>query len=240
MIEIANQECTIMKSFKEKIEAILTAVTFAEAGEHETALAFLQDSQRAEEASEKTLDWKGITRSAKKATVREKLQNHFVAATFAEAGEFETARQILPAYERKQTVLLAIEGGIPTKATFDYAVSLCTRMNANLDILQILSQSGSDGDGPSESLAALLPGLEGKGVSFNVTVRKAKAIEILYDYVRTSKNVVTAVIDSPTLRDRETADISWKEALRNVAERISIPLVTVSEREPSEVPIRLR
>ena len=229
-----------MKSFKEKIEAILTAVTFAEAGEHDTALTFLQGSQSAEEASENARDWKGITRSAKKATVREKLQNHFMAAAFAEAGEFETARQILPAYERKQTVLLAVEGRVPTKATFDYAVSLCTRMNANLDILQILEQGSPDGDGPSESLAALLPGLEGKGVSFIVTVRKAKAIEILYDYVRMSKNVVTAVIDSPTLRDRETADIRWKDALRNLAERISIPLVTVSEREPSEVPIRLR
>ncbi len=229
-----------MKSFKEKIEAILTAVTFAEAGEHETALSFLRASHRAEAVSEKARDRKRATHTAKKTTVREKLQNHFVAATFAEAGEFETARQILPAYERKQTVLLAVEGRVPTKATFDYAVNLCTRMNANLDILQILSRSSSEGDGPSERLAALLPGLEGKGVSFNVTVRKAKAIEILYDYVRMRKNVVTAVIDSPNLRDKEAADIGWKETLQNVAERVSIPLVTVSQREPDEVPIRLR
>ena len=36
-------------------------------------------------------------------------------------------------------ILLAIEGVDPDRSTFDYAVSLCKRMRARLEILQILS-----------------------------------------------------------------------------------------------------
>ena len=36
-------------------------------------------------------------------------------------------------------ILLAIEGGAPDSRTFNYAVSLCKRMRAGLEILQILS-----------------------------------------------------------------------------------------------------
>ena len=38
-----------------------------------------------------------------------------------------------------KTILLAIEGVAPDRGTFDYAVTLCRRMRAGLDILQILS-----------------------------------------------------------------------------------------------------
>jgi hypothetical protein len=106
-------------------------------------------------------------------------------------------------------------------------------MNANLDILQILSQECPDGGRPSEALASMLPGLQKNGISFKVTVRKAKAGEILYDYVRIRKDVVTAVIDSPNLVDGGTVDARWKAILEDVAEKVSIPLVTVSRREPA-------
>jgi hypothetical protein len=219
-----------MKSFKEKIEAILNAGAFAEAGEYETALGFLRGAERNEETIYKTADRKRTRKPVEKTSIREKLQKHFMAAAFAEAGEFETAREILPAYERKQSVLLAIDGSIPARPAFDYAANLCARMNAELDILQILSRSCPDGRGPSEGLAALLPELREKGVPFNVTVKRAKAGDVFYDYVRIRKNVVTAVIDSPDLVDGEPEDTPWKETLQDVAERVSIPLVTVSPR----------
>ena len=219
-----------MQSLKEKIERMLTAGTFAEVGEHETALGFLLESQTDNTVAAKTGNWRETTRSRTKTTAREKLEHHLMAAAFAEAGEFETAREMLPGYERKQTVLLAIEGTEPSPATFDYAVSLCRRVNAHMDILQMKSDWNSDGDGPSQALSALLPALEHEGISFSVTVRNARPNEILYDYVRIHRDVVTAVIDSPSLRNRETDGAYWTETLRSIAEKLCVPLVTASQR----------
>lgn len=219
-----------MLSLKQKIDRILTAGTFAEIGEHETALTFLQDSQQDDTATASAADYGEPLLAGEPMTAREKLESHFTAAAFAEAGEFETARQLLPQYERKQAVLLAIEGETPARATFDHALNLCKRVQANIDILQIRSNGRSDEDGPSEALSALLPKLEERGISYRVTVRRARANDILYDYVRTHRNVVTAIVDSPSLMNREAEEARWKETLKDIAEKLCVPLVTATQR----------
>ncbi len=161
----------------------------------------------------------------------EKIESVFTAAAFAEAGEFETARQMLPGRQRKATVLLAIEGDVPNEVTFDYTINLCRRLNADMDILQMISTGCSEGDGPSEALSALFPRLEHEGISFEVTVRTARADEILYDHVRNHRHVVTAVIDSPNLRDKEATETYWRETFRNITQKLSVPLVTALQRE---------
>ena len=230
-----------MKNFREKFEAIFTAVTFAEAGEHDSALRFLQDSEIQKEATKRAEDLRETTKSSKSKTIREQLSSHFMAAAFSEAGEYETARQMVSGYERKKAVLLAIEGEIPNETTFDYAVNLCRRLNADMDILQIMSRGRSKEISPSKEISDLLPRLEREGISFNITVREARVDEILYDHVRIHRDVVTAVIDSPTLRNKEAEEIYWRETFRNIAQKLAVPLVTALQRETKEVvPIRLR
>jgi hypothetical protein len=227
-----------MKYFRKKFEAIFTAVTFAEAGDHDSALRFLRDSEIQEEPTERVKELKAATKSSKGKTIREQLSSHFMAAAFSEAGEYETARQMVSSYERKKTVLLAIEGEFPNETTFDYTVNLCRRLNADMDILQVVSRGRSEEDSPSEGLSDLLPRLEREGISFNLTVRKARVDEIIYDHVRIHRDVVTAVIDSPTLRDKEAAETYWRETFQNIAQKLAVPLVTALQREPEEVPAR--
>ena len=229
-----------MTRLKKKVEAMLAAVSFAEAGEHEMALSFLQESQADEMIPELTQAQRKPVHIKKKIGVMEKLESHFMAATFAEAGDFETARQILPNYKRTQTVLLAIEGEYPTKASFDYAFKLCKRVNASLDILQLRSNNGIDSDSPSEGLSALLPRLQEEGIAFKIIVKAAGVKESLFDYVRAHKDVVTAVLDSPRVPNRETESKYWNEAFENIADKLSVPLVTVSQKEPNGAGVRPR
>jgi hypothetical protein len=50
--------------------------------------------------------------------------------------------------------------------------------------------------------------------------------------------VVTAVIDSPTLQDKEAGEAYWRETFQNIAQKLAVPLVTALQREPEEVPVR--
>ena len=68
------------------------------------------------------------------------------AVAFAEVGEFETAQEMLRSTKRLQTVLLVIEGETPDEDTFSYAVRLCQRMEAEIDILQIIDRNDNSND----------------------------------------------------------------------------------------------
>lgn len=228
-----------MKTFKEKIEAIFTAVTFAEADERESALSFLRSSQSNEEAYKGATRRRETNRSNDSITVGQKLASHFVAAAFAEAGDFQTAREMLPGYQRKQTVLLAIEGDNPNEATFDYTINLCRRLNANMDILQMISRGRHEEVEPSQALAALLTRLDREKISYEVTVREARADEVLYDHVRLHREVVTAVIDSPSLRSKEATETYWQDTFRRISKKLSVPLVTALQRESGKLPAGL-
>ena len=110
----------------------------------------------------------------------EKLQRHMVAAAYAEAGELESAQEVMSTARSLKTVLLVVEGSVPDPATFTYAVNLCKRTNSQLDILQVIEKSDAEGDYSdlSQSLAegshhiiGLVRKLEEPKVPFKVTVR---------------------------------------------------------------------
>ena len=61
-----------------------------------------------------------------------KLDDAMVAATFAEAGEFETARQTL---KERRTVMLALTGDSEDEKAFRFAINACQRVRADLEIL---------------------------------------------------------------------------------------------------------
>ncbi|MFC1836675.1 hypothetical protein ACFL2Q_18445 [Thermodesulfobacteriota bacterium] len=230
-----------MNRFRSKIETILNAATFAEANEHETALRFLEGSQRDEDLPERAWGRKSSTTSRdERTTVRRAIEDHFMAVAFAEAGAFETAQKMLPNYRRKQTVLLAIEGEQPNQATFDYAVNLCRRIDASLHILQIVHRSCPDEEDPSEALAQLIPVLEREAIPFKVTRRQVGSDDILYDHLRNHRDVSVAIVDSPSLRDSASTDARWQEIFRKISRKLSVPLVTALEKESVENPTKAR
>ncbi len=221
-----------MKKLKDKIEAILTAETFAEAGEHQSALTFLQSREAGEEAPSRRKRGNMTNQSRAKVTAREIPANHSTSAALSDDRNLKTVRQIHLGSNEKQTVLLAIEGLVPNGASFDYTVNLCRRLGANLDILQMIPEDCVEGSSPSKALSDLFPKLEREKISFKVTVHVAKPGEILFDHVRSHKHVVTAVIDSPGLRDKQAAETNWRKIFRKITRKLSVPLVTALQREP--------
>jgi hypothetical protein len=68
--------------------------------------------------------------------VKEKFQNAMSAAAFAEAGEFETARQIAGKNKNAhKKVLVVLEGDDLSMRILNYASDLCKRLGGQLEIL---------------------------------------------------------------------------------------------------------
>ena len=78
-----NKEATMKKLLK-KFERVMTASSFAEAGEHETARQIMEE-----------------VKPEKRVRVG-RLERIMMAITFAEAGEFDTARDIMREGKRVQ------------------------------------------------------------------------------------------------------------------------------------------
>lgn len=104
-------------------------------------------------------------------TLFRKLEETMTAATFAEAGEFDMARQVLKANKnaRKRVLLGTDKPEIETR-TINYAMHLCQRLGGGLEIFHMLrlpeNESGFGLNQEQEPLAALNTALQEKGVIY--------------------------------------------------------------------------
>jgi hypothetical protein len=227
-----------MKRAKEKITAMLNAITFAEAGEHETARKYVEQAQspHAQENHRAHAVRESETRS-----IFQKLQDHVTASVFAQAGDFQTAAETLHPSERHRTVLLVIEGKAPDEAAFQYALGACKRTGAQMDILQLIDESADRleaarltrmGAELSERLSSLLLQLKTERIPFRVTVRSGDVRERLYRYATRHTDIVMAVYDPSKPTEQSAGNRGRQRMVERISRRLSIPLVIVSEREP--------
>ncbi len=173
----------------------------------------------------------------KRETLIEKFQKSLAAITYAEAGEFDTATDLLNS-GRQKTVLLVVEGEYPDLSAFNYALNLCKRMDAELDILQVINQSlRNDYDLLSDKISegsrntiGLVRRLEESRVPFKVTIRLGDVNTKLINYAKRHKDVVLVVFDSPKLKNSSYAK-PWSRLLEEISRQLSIPLVTVMEKQ---------
>jgi len=227
-----------MKRAKEKITAMLNAITFAEAGEHETARQYL------EQASSLNAQGNQRTQAGRESETRsffQRVQDYVTASVFAQAGDFETAAETLQAAERHRTVLLVIEGKTPDEAAFHYALGACKRTGAQMDILQLIDESADGLDAAkltrigaelSERLGNLLQELKTEKIPFRLTVRSGDVRERLYRYAMRHTDIVMAVYDPSKPAEQSAGSRGRQRMVEKISRRLSIPLVIVSEREP--------
>jgi hypothetical protein len=113
----------------------MNAITFAEAGEHETAKEFILESgqQTAAEAEKKQ----------EQVSLAEKAQKYMEAAAFAEHGEHEYAREALgeAAPERARAKSILVLGNEDTFAEYlmDYAVDMAQRFDYEIIAVNTLA-----------------------------------------------------------------------------------------------------
>jgi hypothetical protein len=202
------------------------AIKPATAGDYETEEKVMKKSERMNEP-----------RKQKKETLREKLQKHMAAVAYAEAGEFGVAKDLVEPSSKTRTVLLVIEGPTPDPASFDYALNLCKRTKAELDILQVIdSDSEHDYESLSRRMADgsrhivdMVRKLEADDVPFKVTIRIGDANQKLFNYAKRHKDVGVVVFDSPKAKQSSQGNKGWSGLVDEISRRLSIPLVTVVE-----------
>ncbi len=188
----------------------------------------------------------GRSRSkSKKPSLRERLQQHMAAIAYAEAGEFQSAEEIIqPVPKSHNTVLLVIEGENPAPSAFSYAVNLCKRTNAELDILQVIEISAKGEDyellsqkmaNSSRHLVDLVRQLEQTAVSFKVTMRLGEPASKLVNYAKRHKDVAMVILDSPKAREASTKNGAWAKWVKELSRQLSIPLIAVLDKQVSRL-----
>ncbi|MBF0539631.1 MAG: universal stress protein [Nitrospirae bacterium] len=149
----------------------------------------------------------------------EKLEKMFSAVTFAEVGEFDTAREML---KSKKKVLLAVKGSDVERQTLRYAMNICKRIGADLDILYIPV---------SEALTAVIDRftieLQKEGIEFNIVRKEGSFKQSILDFTKANKDVLFVIIES--FDDIEPDSIVKEKGFSKSWINLNCPLVVVKE-----------
>ncbi len=150
-----------------------------------------------------------------------KIEDAFAAAAFAEAGEFETAREFA---RGSRKVLLVLTGGVSDEKSFAYAVNVAGRIGASLEVILFSNKKLDD-----ETLGCFRRTVEQEGVGFQIErVRGCMKTEILKRTTGQS-NIQFVVAESIKALSVECEDEG--RSLRGVLKKLSCPLVLVSSAE---------
>jgi hypothetical protein len=227
-----------MKRVKDKITAMLNAITFAEADDPDTAIKFLNsDSSQVEDMDRAEEERLGVYRNSQPPV--DQFEKSMSAAAFAEAGEFGVAREILSPESKPHTVLLVIERDSPNANAIEYTVNLCKRIGAIMDVLitpppismkKNNTEKDSNWSPDVGKILELTQFLKYKEVTFHMYMLQGDFVEKLGDYVRSHKEVTTVVYDSPRIEQTHSKDDTWHQVLDTICTRLSIPLITVFDK----------
>jgi hypothetical protein len=148
--------------------------------------------------------------------LKKNLENLFAAATFAEEGEFETARQL----GRRRSVLLVLRGTESDRVSFKYALNMSKRVEAGLEVLYV---------SPEKEVRGILNSVEDEarkeGIDLKVTRKTGCLKKEVLQYTEKRRDIQLVVVESTYgLED----DCTEKELLR-AWKQLDCPLVIVSE-----------
>jgi hypothetical protein len=144
-----------------------------------------------------------------------KFEDIMTAASFAEAGEFETARETLRGERR---VLLAMREGEVEKKALIYALNTCKRIRAEMDILYLSTTDA----GENPMLKEFFSEIQREGINYRLIQRIGRLREEIRNYTDSERNIDFVVVESPAV-DRWNRE----EGLSKILEKIKCPLVVV-------------
>jgi hypothetical protein len=152
-------------------------------------------------------------------STKKKIDDLMAAISFAEEGEFETAREFLKDEKR---VLLAVRKGQMDGKTLRYAMNTCKRIGADLDILFL---STSDAQDPA--LDEWVSALSNEGIRYRLVRRSGCLKQAIIDYTTSRKEILFAITESAQNLDVDCSGRGkgLSEAWRN----LQCPLVVVAE-----------
>ncbi len=235
-----------MKKTKDRITSMLNAITSSDSGGSESDGKPTKNRPESEHSREAGSLNQATPAKSRLKSFRERLQQQMAAVAYAEAGEFDAATEIAEPLAKSKTVLLVIEGESPSPEPFAYALNLCKRTNSELDLLQVIEQSRKGDDYEllsnkmtegSRNIVALVRQLEEDGIPFKVTIRLGDVSQKLFNYAKRHKDVSMVIFDSPRLRKGSEKSQAWSRLLENISHQLSIPLVTVEQKQAVPLPV---
>lgn len=169
------------------------------------------------------------------------IQDAMAAVSFAEAGEWETAKEIIGREKDRHTVLLALEGACLSEKAFLYAHNLCNRINTLLEILYVVKPNGSllerwkaartkqntAGNHLTEAfgrLNSVIPALKLEETIHRVTVKIGSLEREVPRYIDGHKGIALAVVAPPGRK----AWPNLEKRLSTACNERGIPLVVMT------------
>lgn len=229
-----------MKKVRKKIDAFFSAVAFAEAGEYDVAREFLREPSKplASPAAD-TASARRVRRIPGR-DLRESIGRYAAAAAFGESGEADTAVAISHSARNVSKVLLAVDGLDLDMDALRFAANLCTRMDASLDVLEVVRQIPREMDESlqgvtakySEETRKRIQEVTASEIPIHVSVSVGDVDKEVYAYAKNHKEVVAVVFDSPHARNEKPDRGKWTRILRKMSRRLAIPLITAESKEP--------
>jgi hypothetical protein len=146
-----------------------------------------------------------------------KFEDAMAATAFAEAGEFETARETL---REQRKILLALIGEQSDINAFKYALNMCKRIDAELEILYVSEPS-------NDLLNQFRSELEKEGIKYYLIQKSGCLKEEILNYTNEKRGILFVVVESS-----EGLDINCKKAdkiLKESWKNLKCPLVVVSD-----------
>jgi len=154
------------------------------------------------------------SKKMKLSSLIKRFENIMSATAFAEAGEFETARELAAT---KQRVLLVLTGRLSDIKTLKYAINFCKRMKAGLEILCM--ESGRDIVERSDAE------LKMAGIDYRVNIVGGCLRTAVVDITRENSGFDYVVVNSYHGLDMGCSEEA--EILPDVRDVINCPLVVV-------------
>ncbi|TAN42356.1 MAG: hypothetical protein EPN22_12635 [Nitrospirae bacterium] len=150
-----------------------------------------------------------------------KLEDLMSAITFAEVGEFETAKETLKGEKR---VLLAVRENNLGDKTSRYAVNTCKRIGAELDILYVSSEGTV-----SAAIERLTEELEKEAIGFRIVKKTGCLKQRIIDYTGEKSDIQFVITESSDSLDVDCKTKKQSDAWKN----LRCPLVVVANAGPA-------
>lgn len=166
---------------------------------------------------------RGTMETTKLKKMMKVVENALTAVSFAEEGEFETARSI--AFENRRILLGLNQGQVDAK-TLKYALNTAKRVNAELHILYVAAAAGRENI-VDPLLEQFETELKAQGIPCRIVRRAGCLKQQIIDYTNNEKEILFAVIESPASLD---AGCNRKDkSLTELWQKLKCPLVVVMD-----------
>lgn len=145
--------------------------------------------------------------------ILEDFQNAMSAAAFAEAGEFDTAKEVLgPSKNAHKKVLLVTDGGA-LHQSIEHALTLCRRLEAQLEILHVRTPGASQGTEPATLSDDDKPA--GITVSYSEVAGHDSLADTVAGYSRGRRDILCVVLGAASAgkpagkRQKSSRSLAW-------------------------------